>query len=57
MFISISDWEENIKENGENAGTSIFSFFRNVYKSLLLEGHENQGLFGKELKQSHNSMD
>ena len=30
--------------------TSIFSFFHNVVKSPLSQGHENQGLFGKGLK-------
>ena len=30
--------------------TSIFSFFHNVFKKLLSQGHQKSGLYGKELR-------
>ena len=40
---------ENILGKGENAGTCIFSFSQNIFKSLLPEGCLKLGLCGKEL--------
>ena len=37
---------ENIVGKGENAGTSIFSFSHNVFKSPLFRGCLKQGLCG-----------
>ena len=61
MIISVSDREEKKKlwkkekmlvKKEKMLVTSIFSFSHNVFKSFLLEGPENQGLFGKGLKKS-----
>ena len=38
---------ENIVEKGENVVTSIFSFFRNVFKVFLSQSHENIELYGR----------
>ena len=47
----VLDSQENIfLEKEKILDTSIFSYFENVFKSLLLQGCENQGSFGKGLK-------
>ena len=38
---------------GENADYQHFVFSLNVFKKLLLQGHENTGLFTKLLTHSH----
>ena len=39
---------ENIMRKGEMLVTSILSFSHNVFKSLVAQGRENQGFFGKD---------
>ena len=49
----VSQWLENTTGKGEIAHlliTSNFPFFHCVFKRLLLQTCNNQGLFGKELK-------
>ena len=49
MMISVSG-KKTLWEKEKMLVTSIFSFYHSIFKSLTLNGHKNQGLFGKGLK-------
>ena len=48
LIVKKTQWEKE-----KMLVTSIFAFSNNVFKSLLSQDRENQGLFGKELNLSH----